>query len=39
MLKDYRGALKDLDKTDFLERNDAFTLRSYGDVKKMLEGC
>jgi tetratricopeptide (TPR) repeat protein len=37
MLKDYQGALEDLDKADVLEPNDAFTLRSRGDVKIMLK--
>jgi tetratricopeptide (TPR) repeat protein len=37
MLKNYQGALNDLDKADVLEPNNAFTLRSRGDVKKMLK--
>ncbi|KAH8962719.1 hypothetical protein BDL97_05G115300 [Sphagnum fallax] len=37
MLKDYQGALEDLNKADVLEPNDAFTLRSRGDVKGMLK--
>ncbi len=37
MLNDYQGTLKDLSKADFLEPNNAFTLQSRGDVKKMLE--
>jgi hypothetical protein len=28
MLKEYQGALKDLDKADVLEPNNAFTLRN-----------
>jgi chaperonin cofactor prefoldin len=31
--------LKDLDKVDVLEPNNAFTLRSRADVKMMLEDC
>jgi hypothetical protein len=38
-LKDYQGALKDLHKVDVLEPNNAFTLRSHGDVKRKLEDC
>ncbi|CAK9273806.1 unnamed protein product [Sphagnum jensenii] len=37
MLKDYQGALKDLDKANVLEPNDAFTLRKRGDAKRMLK--
>ncbi len=37
MLEDYQGALEDFDKTDVLKPNDAFTLRSRGDVKRMLK--
>jgi hypothetical protein len=37
MLDDNEGALKDLDKADGLEPNNAFTLRNRGDVKRMLE--
>ncbi|CAM6013241.1 unnamed protein product [Sphagnum balticum] len=37
MLSDYQGALKDLNKADFFEPNNAFTLQSCEDVKKMLE--
>jgi tetratricopeptide (TPR) repeat protein len=35
-LKDYQGALKDFQKANVLEPNDAFTLHSCGDVKRML---
>jgi hypothetical protein len=35
MLKDYQGALEDLDKVNVLEPNNVITLRWYGDVKKM----
>jgi hypothetical protein len=31
--------LEDLDKADVLKPNNAFTLRSYGNVKRMLEDC
>ncbi len=31
--------MKDLDKADVLEPNNAFTLRSLADVKMMLEDC
>jgi len=34
MLDDYRGALKDLDKANVLEPNNAFALKIRGDVKK-----
>jgi tetratricopeptide (TPR) repeat protein len=37
MLKDYQGALEDLDKADVLEPNNASTLRSRGCVKMMLK--
>ncbi len=37
MLKDYQGALKDFEKANVLEPNDAFTLHSCGDVKRMLK--
>jgi serine/threonine protein kinase len=37
MLKEYQGALEDLDKADVLEPHNAFTLRSRGDVKRMLK--
>jgi hypothetical protein len=37
MLNDYQGALKDLDKADFLEPNNGFTLQSHGDAKNMLK--
>jgi tetratricopeptide (TPR) repeat protein len=37
MLKDYQGALEDLDKADVFEPNHAFTLRVRGDVKIMLK--
>jgi len=36
-LKDYQGALEDLNKADVLEPNNAFTLRCRGDVKRMLK--
>jgi tetratricopeptide (TPR) repeat protein len=36
-LKDYQGALNDFDKVDVLEPNNAFTLRSRGNVKRMLK--
>ncbi len=35
MLKDYQGALKDLDKANILEPNNAFILRTCGDVKTL----
>jgi len=31
--------LKDLDKVDVLEPNNAFTLQCHGNVKRMLENC
>jgi tetratricopeptide (TPR) repeat protein len=37
MLKDYQGALNDLDKADVLEPDNAFTLSSRGKVKRMLK--
>jgi tetratricopeptide (TPR) repeat protein len=38
MLKDYRGALEDLNKANnVLEPNNAFTLGSRGDVRSMLD--
>ncbi len=37
MLSDYQGALKDFNKADFLKPNNAFTLQSHADIKKMLE--
>jgi tetratricopeptide (TPR) repeat protein len=37
MLKDYQGALENLDKADVLEPNNAFTLGNCGNVKKMLK--
>ncbi len=37
MLDDYHGTLKDFDKVDVLEPNNAFTLKRRGDVKKMLQ--
>ncbi|CAK9860852.1 unnamed protein product [Sphagnum jensenii] len=37
MLKEYQGALEDLDKADVIERNNAFTLMSYGMVKYELD--
>jgi hypothetical protein len=36
MLHDYQGALEDLDKVDVLEPNNAFTLKTRADVKRML---
>jgi tetratricopeptide (TPR) repeat protein len=36
-LKDYQGALEDLDKADVLQPNNAFTLRICGDVKRILK--
>jgi hypothetical protein len=37
MLHDYQGALQDLDKTNVLELNDAFTLTNHGSVN-VVEG-
>jgi tetratricopeptide (TPR) repeat protein len=37
MLKDHQGTLEDLDKAYVIEQNDAFILRSRGDVKRMLK--
>ncbi len=37
LLNDYQGALKDLDKVDFLEPNNAFSLQSHGDAKNMFK--
>jgi tetratricopeptide (TPR) repeat protein len=37
MLKNYQGALEDLDKTHVIKSNDAFILKSRGDVKRMLK--
>jgi tetratricopeptide (TPR) repeat protein len=37
ILKDYQGTLKDLDKANVLEPNNAFILQSCGNVKKMLK--
>jgi tetratricopeptide (TPR) repeat protein len=37
MLKEYQGALEDLDKADVLEPNNAFTLESCANVKRMLK--
>ncbi len=37
MLHDYQGALQDLDKTNVLELNDAFTLTNHGSVKMLLK--
>jgi hypothetical protein len=34
MLKDYEGALEDLDKANVLELSNAFTLNNHGDVKR-----
>jgi serine/threonine protein kinase len=36
MLKEYQGALEDVDKADVLEPNNAFTLKIRRDVKRML---
>jgi hypothetical protein len=36
MLYDYEGALKDLNKADVLEPNNASILNSRGEVKRML---
>jgi hypothetical protein len=38
-LKDYQGALKDLHKADVLKPNNAFTLQTCGNVKRMLKDC
>jgi hypothetical protein len=37
MLSDYQGDLKDLNKADFLEPNNAFILQSRGNVKQKLK--
>jgi hypothetical protein len=37
MLKDYQGALEDLDKANVLEPNDVFILTIHGNVKYMLD--
>jgi tetratricopeptide (TPR) repeat protein len=37
MLKDYQGALEDLDKAHVLDSNNVFTLQSHGNVKNMLK--
>ncbi len=37
MLEYYQGALEDLDKANVLELNNASTLRTRGDVKRMLK--
>jgi len=37
MLSDYQRALKDLDKVDFLEPNNTFTLQCCGNVKRILK--
>jgi serine/threonine protein kinase len=37
MLKDYQGALNDLDKSDVLEPNNVFTLMNYATIKYMLD--
>jgi hypothetical protein len=39
MMQDYQGALEDLNKADVFELNNAFTLRSRANVKRMLEDC
>jgi tetratricopeptide (TPR) repeat protein len=36
-LKDYVGALKDLDKTNVHEINNEFILKTRGDIKRILE--
>ncbi len=36
ILKDYQRALKDLDKVDVFEPNNAFTLQWRGDVEGLL---
>ncbi len=36
MLKDYEGALEDLDKTMVLEPSNEITLQSCGKIKRML---
>jgi hypothetical protein len=36
MLEDYQGALKDLDRADVFEANNASTLWSRGNVKRIL---
>ncbi len=33
----YQGALKDLNKANFFEPNNAFILKTHGDGKRMLE--
>jgi hypothetical protein len=37
MFSDNQGALKDLDKANVFEPNNAFTLQSYGDANNMLK--
>jgi tetratricopeptide (TPR) repeat protein len=37
MLKDYQGTLKDLDKVDVFNPNNAFILHNRGNVKTMLD--
>jgi tetratricopeptide (TPR) repeat protein len=37
LLHNYEGDLKDLDKADVVEPNNAFTLKVCGDVKKDLQ--
>jgi tetratricopeptide (TPR) repeat protein len=37
MLKEYQRSLEDLDEADVLEPNNAFTLRTRGNVKRMLK--
>jgi tetratricopeptide (TPR) repeat protein len=37
MLEDYQGTLEDLDKANVLEPNNAFFLRSCGEVKRNLK--
>ncbi len=37
MLDDYQGALEDLEQVDVLEPNNASSLRTRGNVKRMLK--
>jgi tetratricopeptide (TPR) repeat protein len=37
MLKEYEGALEDLDKANVLELNNTFTLTIHGDFQHMLD--
>ncbi len=36
-LKDYQGALKDLNETNVFKYHDTFTMQMQGDAKKMLK--